>query len=126
MAKIEEITRSRKDQRLALFFILVLIMGTAIMVLNQEDSRFNASCARCYFCIDKCPVSAISLDEHGYPVINRSKCLAWSEGRQEFMWDKCGLCLRGCPTKVIALLNDPEERELKTEDGGPRWQRKRG
>lgn len=128
MARIEEITRKKKNQRLALFFMLVLIIGAAIIVLSPEKSRFNASCVRCYFCVDRCPVGAISLDEHGYPIINKSKCLSWSEGRQEFLWDKCGLCLRGCPTKVIELLNDPVERELKTEDGeegGLRWQKRK-
>ncbi len=114
MKRIEEITRIKKDQRLAVFFMLVLIMGMGILMLGPEDSKFNASCARCYFCVDRCPAEAINLDGHGYPIINKSKCLAWNEKKNEFMWDKCGLCLRGCPTKVIALVNDPEEREIKT------------
>lgn len=117
MASIEEATRIKKNQKIALFFILVLIMGIAIMVLNSEKSKFNAGCSRCYSCIERCPVGAISLDEHGYPIINKTTCLAWNERQERFQWDKCGLCLRACPTKVIDLVNtDSHEREIKTVD----------
>ena len=117
MKTIEKATRKIVDPKLAVFFMLILIMGAAIMIISPEKSRFNESCIKCYFCIEKCPAQAISLDSHGYPIINKTRCLAWDNESQEFNWDKCGLCLRGCPTKVIDLLNtDPEERIKKTVD----------
>ena len=118
MAKeIEKVTRSKRDRRMAIFFMITLIMGIGIMLVDSNSTKFNANCARDYFCVERCPVGAISLDEHGYPVINKSICLAWVPQRDEFQWEKCGLCLRGCPTRVIDLLNtNKDEREAHTTE----------
>lgn len=117
MAEITDLTRTRKKGRIAAFFLIFAIMGLSLLLIEQNASRFNANCPRDYFCDNRCPVDAISLDEHGFPLINKSACLAWVPGRNEFRWERCGLCLRGCPTRVIDLLNtDLEEREGHTTD----------
>lgn len=113
--EIKEVTRERKREKIAIFFMIVLIMGLASLLINPRGSKFNAMCVRCYFCIERCPVKAISLDSHGFPIINKTKCLAWDEKTQKFRWERCGLCLRGCPTRVIELLQtNLKERELHT------------
>jgi ferredoxin len=118
--KITDVTRKHKSEKMAMVFIFIALIGLSILLVKNDASRFNADCMRCYFCINECPVrpeKAITLDEHGFPVINKSKCLAWDEERQEFVWPRCGLCLRGCPTRVIALLNtDLKEREKHTTE----------
>jgi len=103
---------------MAFVFVFIALAGLAFLLVQNDASTFNAECIRCNFCVNECPVKAIYLDEHGYPIINKSKCLSWSPGREVFVWEKCGLCLKGCPTRVLALLNtNLEEREKHTNDG---------
>jgi|GEM_PF-1604913 len=113
---IEKITRSKRNTRIAIFFTLTLIIGFGILLIDLNQTKFRANCVRCYFCVERCPVGAISLDEHGYPVINKSKCLAFVRERNEFQWERCGLCLRGCPTRIIEILNDENERRFHTTE----------
>ncbi len=110
---------------MAVLFIFIALVGLAFLLIDNDASQFNANCVREYFCVNECPFGAISLDEHGFPNINRSTCVAWMPGQERFNWAKCGLCLRGCPTRVIDLLDtNPEEREKHTtgeeNDGGRR------
>jgi len=46
-------------------------------------------CISCGFCIDRCPVGAIDLEDIAF--VNRDKCLG------------CGLCYRVCPEEAITL-----------------------
>ena len=113
--RISDITRSHRSETMAVLFIFIALVGLAILLIEQDASRFNANCVREYFCVNECPVGAIILDEHGFPSINKSTCLAWVPGKERFQWNKCGLCLRGCPTRVIDLLDtELEEREKHT------------
>ena len=117
MTKITEVTRTKKKNKIAIFFLILAIMGMALLLIEQDASKFNAQCPRCYFCINRCPVDAISLDDHGFPQINKSRCISWTPEKNKFVWDNCGLCLQGCPTRVINLLDtDPKEREKHTID----------
>lgn len=116
-SKITDVTRRHRSEMMAIIFILIALVGLTILLIKNDASRFNANCMRCYFCVNECPVGAISLDEHGFPFINKSKCLAWDSQRGEFVWPQCGLCLRGCPTRVIDLLNTTlEERKKHTTE----------
>lgn len=116
-SKITDVTRRHRSGRMAIIFIFIALVGLSILLIKNDASRFNANCMRCYFCVNECPAKAISLDEHGFPVINKSKCLAWDSERNKFVWSRCGLCLRGCPIRVIALLNtDLDEREKHTTE----------
>ena len=115
MAEITEATRTRKKGKIAVFFLIAAVLGLGLLLVEKDASKFNAQCPRDYFCDNRCPVDAISLDEHGFPQIDKSICLSWVPEKDEFDWDKCGLCLQGCPTRVIDLLNsDLEEREKHT------------
>lgn len=117
MVKITEVTRRHQSELMALVFIFIAITGLAVMLVGHDTDQFNAECMRDYYCVNECPVNAISLDAHGYPVINKSKCLSWVEEEKEFQWQLCGLCLRGCPTRVINLLNvNKEIRDKHTTD----------
>lgn len=57
----------------------------------------HSRCKGCYFCIDVCPVKAISVSEHmskkGYAVIevNQEKCI------------QCGSCFQMCPDYVFEI-----------------------
>lgn len=113
-SKITDFTREHRSETMAVIFIFITLAGLAILLVENDASRFNARCIRCSFCVNECPVGAISLDEHSFPVIDRSKCRAWDADRNEFVWDKCGLCLKGCPTRVIELLNNENLREKHT------------
>ncbi len=116
LTKITDVTRRHRSERMAVIFIFIALVGLTILLVKDDASRFNANCVRCYFCVNECPKNAISLDDHGFPVIDRSKCLAWNSNKGEFMWQKCGLCLKGCPTRVIALLNNADLREKHTTE----------
>jgi len=117
MTRITEVTRTKKKGKIAIFFLILAVMGLGLLLIEKNASKFNARCPRDYFCDNRCPVDAISLDDHGFPQINKSRCLAWTPEKSEFVWSKCGLCLKGCPTRVIDLLNtDLEEREKHTID----------
>lgn len=61
------------------------VMGTAVMIHDWclAWSKYNG----CRFCYDACKAAgydAISLDEHGRPVVDRSKCVG------------CGACQNSC------------------------------
>ena len=117
MRRITDVTRIKKKDKIAIFFLILSVMGLGLLLIEQDAGKFNAQCPRCNFCVNRCPVDAISLDDHGFPEINKSKCTAWNPKKNEFVWSKCGLCLQGCPTRVIDLLNtDLEEREKHTTD----------
>lgn len=116
LSKITDVTRRHRSERMAVIFIFIALVGMAILLVKDDASRFNANCVRCYFCVNECPFGAISLDVNGFPVINKSKCRAWVPNRNEFVWQKCGLCLKGCPTRVIALLNNADLREKHTTE----------
>ena len=116
-SKITDITRRYRSETMAIIFIFIALVGLAVLLIKNDASRFNVNCIRCYFCINRCPVGAISLDEHGFPKINKSKCIAWVPNKNKFEWRRCGLCIRGCPTRVIDMLNtDLEERKKHTTE----------
>jgi Na+-translocating ferredoxin:NAD+ oxidoreductase RNF subunit RnfB len=112
--KITYETRKKSNKWLGLAFLLVVVVGVGLLLARQDASSFEGLCPREYYGINKCPVQAMYLDDKGFPGINRSICLAWVEEEERFDWDLCGLCLEGCPTKVLSRLNDPVEREKHT------------
>jgi Na+-translocating ferredoxin:NAD+ oxidoreductase RNF subunit RnfB len=116
-SRITDVTREHRSERMAMIFIFIALAGLSILLIENDATVFNANCMRCYFCVNECPAKAISLNEHGFPVINKSKCLAWDNEGDEFVWSRCGLCLKGCPTRVIDILNtNTAERDKHTNN----------
>jgi len=69
-------------------------------------------CVGCGLCVAKCPVGAISINEHGFSVIDKNKCI------------NCGLCLETCPQnaikdikeKLIFAVGTDDEKTIKAKD----------
>ncbi|MFH1402689.1 MAG: hypothetical protein ABIH11_00285 [Candidatus Altiarchaeota archaeon] len=112
--RIRDKTRRRQRKWMGLLFLLIVVVGVGILVARKDATTFEGLCPREYYGINKCPVQAMYLDDKGFPGINRSVCLSWVGEEEMFDWDLCGLCLEGCPTKVLSRLNDPVERDKHT------------
>jgi Pyruvate/2-oxoacid:ferredoxin oxidoreductase delta subunit len=50
-----------------------------------------ALCESCEICMERCPMSAIQMDERNYPTMDLDQCIG------------CGLCATGCPTEAIMM-----------------------
>ena len=48
-------------------------------------------CESCEICLERCPMSAIQMDESNYPKTDLDQCIG------------CGLCATGCPTEAIMM-----------------------
>jgi heterodisulfide reductase subunit A-like polyferredoxin len=53
-------------------------------------------CTACETCLERCPVTAISIDE--FAMVNKQQCIG------------CGLCVGSCPEEAIALQVDPDNK----------------
>ncbi|MDR2976253.1 MAG: EFR1 family ferrodoxin [Streptococcaceae bacterium] len=71
-------------------------------VLNMPNAYFGGKtklkirlhedkCIKCNLCVKNCPVKAITMDERGYPCINREDCL------------NCYRCIHKCPKLALSL-----------------------
>ncbi len=102
---MEKITRREFNKKLAksfLYSILVFFGLASLPEINRGD--FKAKCPRDYYCLKRCPFNAISLDQDGFPLISKKKCVAWVKEVNKYKWPKCGLCLKGCPTRALEAL----------------------
>lgn len=97
----------------SLAYILLVILGVD-MAGRASGGTFKALCPRDYFCLKRCPFDAIKLDAAGFPVLSRKKCVAWVGETGKFKWRKCGLCLKGCPTRALLVLNRLDEQKKHT------------
>jgi len=62
----------------------------AIVTSNYYATNDEETCTVCGTCVDRCPVSAIQIDDD-HTVIARDRCIG------------CGLCASTCPTGSIAM-----------------------
>jgi len=67
---------------------------------GPELMHWPGRCARCYSCIEACPLGAISKDSSGAVVIDRAKC------------DLCGKCAEACLYDAMQIVG----REMSVED----------
>ncbi len=88
-------------------FYVILVSLSAGLIAQLKTRSFKNACPRDYYCLARCPFDAISLDKEGYPQLDKVKCVAWVEELGQFKWRKCGLCLRGCPTRALELYQPP-------------------
>jgi Na+-translocating ferredoxin:NAD+ oxidoreductase RNF subunit RnfB len=95
-----------------LFALMVVLLLPSIYMLKEGSDPFEAGCAREYFCISACPFDAMTIDDRGFPEINTTRCVAWNNETERFVWERCGLCLQGCPTRVLELLDKLEGAHL--------------
>jgi ferredoxin len=70
------------------------------------------TCVGCGICVDRCHVTAISLQE-GVAVVNRQRCIG------------CGLCVTGCPTTAARLHLKPEDEIVHPPLNYKTWERQR-
>ncbi len=98
-------SRREFNQKLVKSFLyaVVVFAGAKVFTLFQKRT-FKNSCAKDYYCLRRCPFGAISLDKKGYPEIDKKKCVAYNQETKRFKWRKCGLCLRGCPTRALEVI----------------------
>lgn len=99
-------TRREFNQKMAqvlLYTLLVFSGAEAFAILGRKT--FEASCPKDYYCLNRCPFKAIYLDREGYPRIDQKRCVAYNRETKRFKWRKCGLCLRGCPTRALEIIN---------------------
>lgn len=98
-------SRREFNQKLlkSLLYSLLVFSGAGVLTIFQKRT-FKNSCAKDYYCLGRCPFKAITLDEKGYPKINKKKCVAFNRETGRFKWRKCGLCLRGCPTRALEVI----------------------
>ncbi|MFH0726322.1 MAG: 4Fe-4S binding protein [Pseudomonadota bacterium] len=52
----------------------------------------EALCTACETCVDRCPLSALSMGENAIPVLNPDRCIG------------CGVCATGCPVEAITMV----------------------
>lgn len=84
----------------------VIAFANYYAVIDPEE------CTGCLTCMDRCHVSAISLqDEHA--VVDREKCIG------------CGLCVTGCPDKVAKLVLKPEPEIIHPPTNFREWEEMR-
>ncbi len=86
----------------SLLYGVLIVMGLTAFP-KKAKGDFKANCPRDYYCIKKCPFEAIGIDAEGFPLINNEKCVAWVEETKSYKWRKCGICLKGCPTRALEL-----------------------
>ena len=53
-------------------------------------------CTACETCIDRCPMTALTMGEDDVPKVNLDRCIG------------CGVCATGCPEEAIAMEERPE------------------
>lgn len=99
-------TRREFNQKIlkSLVYTVMVFIGVEALSLFQKKT-FRNSCAKDYYCLRRCPFKAITLDTEGYPKVNKKKCVAYNWETKRFKWRKCGLCLRGCPTRALEVIS---------------------
>ncbi len=98
---------NEKISRAFLYALLVFLGAETLTFFERklEKKTFKNSCSKDYYCLYRCPFKAIYLDRRGYPRINKKRCVSYNRETERFKWRKCGLCLRGCPTRALELIN---------------------
>lgn len=97
----------------SLIYASLVLAGIALFK-ESSPGTFKALCPKDYFCLRRCPFDALVLDAGGFPKLIRSKCVAWVAETTQFKWRKCGLCLKGCPTRALTVLNQRKEQKKHT------------
>ncbi len=82
----------------ALLRAMNLQQKPAAMVLNDYQVAIEGElCTGCETCLDRCQITAITLDESETACVNRDRCIG------------CGLCVTTCPSEAISLVLKPED-----------------
>lgn len=90
--------------RASRLFLFAVLLGFSIAALNHESGTFENLCVRDYACVRVCPVKAIELDKHGFPRIDKQRCIAWNESAERFEWGGvCSMCLLNCSTRALLV-----------------------
>ena len=75
-------------------------------------------CTGCETCMDRCPMSAINMEEEDHAVVNLDRCIG------------CGLCVSSCPTEAMQLISKPENQRkippVSVNDQAALMKKKRG
>ncbi|MCP4752721.1 MAG: hypothetical protein GY866_17685 [Proteobacteria bacterium] len=73
------------------------ISHASLMLTSGYFARVQEElCTACETCLERCPVTAIGIDE--FAVVDKHQCIG------------CGLCVGGCPDEAIALKVDQENK----------------
>jgi Pyruvate/2-oxoacid:ferredoxin oxidoreductase delta subunit len=71
----------------------------AEMVFSNFFARTDPdACTGCGACLDRCPMTAIRIDDWEHAQIDRDRCIG------------CGLCVTACPLEAIRLVPKEEQR----------------
>lgn len=71
-----------------------------ILIEPKRCCRVRSPRSKCTFCVDACPVDALTFDKEGITLVNN--CL------------ECGLCAGACPTEALSL-QEPNELHMAAD-----------
>lgn len=74
-----------------------------IAVVDSDLCITFSAAGGCRICVDECPYEAISLDEHGRPVVDVDAC------------NGCGACEEKCPSSVYRNYSKTTRRGINVE-----------
>lgn len=81
--------------------IFSVLSPAAFHFLKVTPGVDEDSCSRCGDCAEACPVKAIKMENHNYPVINKKGCI------------KCFCCIEACPHASMKIERNWLARKLK-------------
>ena len=82
-------------------FVFSIIRPTVSLLLKVTPDVDEESCKKCGDCIEACPVKAIEMENHNYPIINQKGCI------------RCFCCTEVCPYGAMKIKRNWLARKLK-------------
>ncbi|MEA1964964.1 MAG: DUF362 domain-containing protein [Candidatus Aerophobetes bacterium] len=82
-------------------FVFYVLRPTASLLLKVTPGVDEENCERCGDCAEACPVKAIKMENHGYPVISQKRCI------------RCFCCTEVCPSGSMKIERNWLARKLK-------------
>ncbi|MCD6472977.1 DUF362 domain-containing protein [Candidatus Aerophobetes bacterium] len=82
-------------------FVFSILRPTASLLLKVTPDVDEKSCKKCGDCIEACPVKAIEMGNHSYPIINRKRCI------------RCFCCTEVCPYGAMKIKRNWLAKKLK-------------
>jgi ferredoxin len=77
---------------IAALVVLCLLLGSAFAVAKLMSAEVDGDkCLGCEDCLERCPVSAIALNDQGTAVVDKEKCTG------------CKKCVDVCPNEAISV-----------------------